>query len=141
MPQNTNYAVGGHRGLLVIGGTQASGVRGATWSWNTQHAEGGGGWGDNHDYDVDVFQGAPTIEVDDPRWIGAQTLVSDLVNSMRSGGNAVCYLYPLGQDDLTKYFYGTFILDEPSMEMAIDDIVTLPFGLVANRPDCGHFGL
>lgn len=141
MAQNTNFAVGGHRGLLVLGGVTVSGVRGATWNWNLRKAEGGAGWGDRHDYDVAVFPGTPTIDVDEPRWKPAQTAVTDLIRSMKSGGVAVAYLYPLGQDVLSKYFYGTFQLDEPSMELGMEDIVTLPFGLYAARPDCGFFGL
>lgn len=141
MPQNTNFSVGGHRGALFLGGVQVTGVRGATWNWNLRNAEGGAGWGDRHDYNVNVLQDSPTIEVDEPRWRGAQTQISDLVRSMRSGGVAVAYLYPLGQDTTTKYFYGTFILDEASMEMGMEDIIGLPFGLVAARPDCGEFGI
>jgi len=141
MPQNVNYSVGGHRGLLVLGGVVVAGVRGATWNWNLRKAEGGAGWGDQHDYDVAVLPGTPTIDVDEPRWKPSQTAVTDLIRSMRSGGVAVAYLYPLGQDLLTKYLYGTFQLDEPSMELGLEDIVTLPFGLYAARPDCGFFGL
>lgn len=57
------------------------------------------------------------------------------------GGSAVGYLYPQGLDTLAKYFYGTFILDEPSMELGLEDIIRLPFGLIAARPDCGEFGI
>ncbi len=132
---------GGHRGLLVLGGVVVTGVRGATYNWNTRNADDGGGWGDNHDYAVGVFPGAPTIEVEDPSWNPNQTVVTDLVRSMLSGGSAVGYLYPQGLDTLAKYFYGTFILDEPSMELGLEDIIRLPFGLIAARPDCGEFGI
>lgn len=142
MAWDTNYAVGGHQGLLVLGGVVVSGVRGATFNWNTRTAEGGGGWGDRHDYNVVVQQDAPTIDVEDPQWTAAQTAVTDLIRSMKTGSVAVAYLYPLAQSGVyNKYFYGSFILDEPSMELGIEDIVKLPFGLVAGRPDCGEFGI
>lgn len=134
-------AAGAHRGLLVVGGTVVTGVRGATWNWNLRHADDGGGWGDNHDYAVNVFPGAPTIDVEDPSWNASQTVITALVNSMLSGGLAIVYLYPQGLDTVAKYFYGTFILDEPSMGMQIEEVIRLPFGLIAARADCGFFGL
>lgn len=132
---------GGHRGLLVMGGTVVTGVRGATWNWNTRNADDAGGWGDNHDYAVAVFPGAPTIDVEDPAWNPSQTTVTALVNSMLTGGKSVCYLYPQGLDSVAKYFYGTFILDEPSMEMSLEEVIRLPFGLIAAASDTGFFGL
>lgn len=134
-------SVGGHRGLLVLGGTVITGVRGATWSWNTRNADDAGGWGDAHDYAVNVFPGAPTIEVEDPRWNPSQATVHDLVRSMLSGGKAVCYLYPRGLDNVAQYFYGTFILDELSMEMSVEEVIGLPFGLISALGDAGSFGI
>lgn len=132
---------GGHRGLLVIGGTVVTGVGGATWNYNTENDDKAGGWGDNHNYAVAVFPGAPTIDVEDPKWNASQALVPDLIRSMLSGGKAVCYLYPIGLDDVTKYHYGTFILDKPSQEMKLSEVIKLPFGLIAAASDCGSFGI
>lgn len=132
---------GGHRGLLVIGGTAVTGVRGATFNWNTRTADGAAGWGENHDYAVPVQPGVPTIDVEDPTWNPSQTVVTDLIRSMVSGSKAACYLYPIGLDNVGKYFYGTFILDEPSMAMTMEDVVRLPFGLIAAAADVGSFGI
>lgn len=134
-------SVGGHRGLLVVGGTVVTGVRGATWNWNTRNADDAGGWGDNHDYAVNVFPGAPTIEVEDPAWNPSQTTIHDLMRSMLSSGKAVVYLYPRGLDNVAQYFYGTFILDEPSMAMTLEEVIRLPFGLISALADSGSFGL
>jgi hypothetical protein len=139
-PYNSR-AAGGHRGLLVVGGTVVTGVRGAQWNWNTRHADDGAGWGENHDYAVNVMPGAPTIDVEDPTWNPTQTVITDLARSMLTGTKAIVYLYPQGLDDVTKYCYGTFILDEPSLKMNIEEVIRLPFGLIAAASDCGSFGI
>lgn len=134
------YGQGGHRGALVVGGTEVTGVGGAVFNWNLRNTE-RGGWGNDHDYAIGTQPGTPTIDVEEPTWDPDSTVVTDLIDSMLSGGTAVCYLYPQGQDDLTKYFYGTFILDSPSMGMTKEDAIEMPFGLIAARPDVGRFGI
>lgn len=127
----------GHLGKLMIGGVEVTGVRGAKINRNLRNAE-GGGWGDAHDYAVPVQPGVPTIEVEDPIWDPSTETVYDLIVSMQSGGSAVCHLYPFGNKatpDVTYYWTGTFILEDPSTEISSEDGIKYPFSLKSAKSD------
>jgi|SRR3990172_7021140 len=127
----------GHQGKLMVGGVECTGVRGATVNRNLRNAE-GGGWGDSHDYKIAVQPGTPQIEATDPIWNPSVPQVEDLITSMQSGGSAVCHLYPFGNKatpDITYYWTGTFILEDPSIELSSEDGIKYPFTLVSCKPD------
>lgn len=122
---------GGHRGKLIVGGVELSGIEGATYTRATQSAD-HGGWGDAHDRSAPVMEGVPTFSVEDPAWDDQDTTVRTLADDMRTNGFALAYFYPRGQDDETTYAYGNVIVDgELGLAVMKGDVIRQPFGLRA----------
>lgn len=122
---------GGHRGKLLLGGVEITGVDGATYNRAIQNSE-WGGWGFPHDRAAAVMEGAPTFEIEDPAWDDANTSVRDLADSMRTGTTASVYFYPRGQDSTTIYCYGQVILnDDLGLAVLKGEVIRQPFGLIA----------
>lgn len=125
----------GNRGKLMLAGIEVTGVRGAKINRNLRNAE-GGGWGDPHDYAIQVQPGVPTIEVEDPLWDPEDDDVAAVMAALMAGGSAVAHLYAFGQDsNLDDYWTGTFILEDPSTELTSEDGIKIPFSLKSGAPD------
>ena len=122
---------GGHRGKLILGGVEITGIDGATYNRAIQTSE-WGGWGLPHDRAAAVMEGAPTIEVEDPAWDDADTTVRALATSMRTGTTAAGYFYPRGQDSGAIYAYGQWIIsDELGLAVLKGEVIRQPFSLIA----------
>lgn len=124
----------GHRGQLtvLVNGTvhEVTGVEGATLTRGIELAK-WGGFGHSTRRSTPVMPDGIGIEANDMPWDDSTlgNTLSQVREAQTSGTYYYWYFYPRGAVDQTKYGYGYMVFSEADLDVPIDDVIRLGFGL------------